>query len=191
MPHPALSSPAEQSRCEVRLLPESSRHSPGGKAVHLSVLSCTTRGFSCARLYSRTGGLLPRHFTLTQHYFRPGAPGLEPSPSENGAGRYIFCDTFRRLRLALPVARAFARRATYRCSDFPLPQIALRAAIACHAENYIWHRLVLQPMPSCLGVQAKRSIRRAKVKSTSVRPPAECVAKVSFTLFHRISISGW
>ena len=189
MPHPALSSPPEQNRREARLLPESFRRQPVGKAVHLSVLSCTTRGFSCARLYSRAGGLLPRHFTLTQHLFR--APHLKLNiSSENGAGRYIFCDTIRRLGLALLVARAFARRAAYRCSDFPLPQTALRAAIACHDENYIWRRPVLQPTPSWLRDQARRSILLARVKSMSVKPPAECVARVSFTLFQRISISG-
>ena len=59
-----------KNRREARLLPESFRYQPVGKAVHLSVLSCTARGFSCARLYSRAGGLLPRHFTLTQHCFR-------------------------------------------------------------------------------------------------------------------------
>ena len=59
-----------KNRREARLLPESFPYQSVGKAVHLSVLSCTTRGFSCARLYSRAGGLLPRHFTLTQHCFR-------------------------------------------------------------------------------------------------------------------------
>src|SRR5215469_7343558 len=63
-----------KNRREARLLPESFPYQSVGKAVHLSVLSCTARGFSCARLYSRAGGLLPRHFTLTRHYFELGAP---------------------------------------------------------------------------------------------------------------------
>ena len=190
MPQLALSSPPEQKPARGATITREFPVSTGRKG-----------GPSLCSVLHRPGfflrpALQPNRWALTPP-FHP-YPALFPapdlklnSPSENGAGRYIFCDTFRRLGLALLVARAFARRAAYRCSDFPLPQIALRAAIACHNEIIYGTARCCNRRATWPGDQTRRSILRAKVKSMSVNPPAECVARVSFTLFHRISISGW
>ena len=126
----------------MRLIPEGFfPHSrENGRATLPSALSCTTWGFSCGSAYAKARWALTPPF---QPYPAPPLRHFDSSACsvyqrrKGSAGRYIFCDTFRRLGLALLVARAFARRAAYRCSDFPLPQIVLRAAIACHNQNYI------------------------------------------------------
>ncbi len=76
-------------------------------AAMLPVRPCTIRGLSCLLDYSRSGGLLPRRFTL-----------VAPSPFGSG-GRFVFCDTFRHPRFSPEVPAISSRRIAMWCSDFP------------------------------------------------------------------------
>ena len=68
---------------------------------------CTRWGFPCLRACAWSGGLLPRHFTLTQPFLKPAVAmqhkpiartkllrRLRPAASGK-AGRYVFCGTIR------------------------------------------------------------------------------------------------
>src|SRR5207302_6132761 len=81
----------------------------------LPVLSCTAWGFSCPAGRPAGGGLLPRLFT------RSGT-------CLNKCWWFVFCDTFRRLRLAPKAPACSTRHAALWCSDFPLPQAFARSS---------------------------------------------------------------
>ena len=102
------------------------------------VLSCTSWGFSCPGVCTPGGELLPRLFTLTT------------ASVQASSGRFVFCDTVRRRRLAPPVPACCTRHDALWCSDFPLagnaPVRAARPpAIVCHSGmKLIQRRSVLQ-----------------------------------------------
>jgi hypothetical protein len=83
---------------------------PGRKATD-SLFCLALQGVSRTPVLTDTaGGLLPRLFTLTQ---RPRLKLGHVRASGEGAGRYIFCDTFRQPQLSPTAARTFARLAAF------------------------------------------------------------------------------
>ena len=104
------------SAADTRDLPRSLQKRAGlERAAPLSpIWPCTRWGFPCLRACAWSGGLLPRHFTLTQPLLK--AIGIDQReapralarslrcrsalPTASGrAGRFVFCGTFRRQRL--------------------------------------------------------------------------------------------
>ena len=99
----------------MRLLPGSCPARARPARRRLPVMSCTTWGFSCPGACAPGGGLLPRLFTLTRR---------------RSAGRFVFCDTFRRAGLSPGAPAHSTRHVAWRCSDFPLrrPEPAQRSS---------------------------------------------------------------
>jgi hypothetical protein len=95
---------AQPKWCGVRLVPEVSNFRLRGKnrARRPCPLLCLApHGVSHATSFTRrSGGLLPRLFNLAPHHFGGALPFLALGRSQSGAGRYIFCDTFRRPKLS-------------------------------------------------------------------------------------------
>jgi len=78
------------------------------------------------RLHEGPVGSYPAFSTLPRTILARRGSLLESSDSDqNGAGRYIFCDTFRHLELSPQIPSLFARHAALWCSDFPLAQQGL------------------------------------------------------------------
>ena len=93
----------------------------------LPLLCLAPHGVSHATPFTqRSGGLLPRLFNLAPLHFGHVLPFSPFRRSQSGAGRYIFCDTFRHLELTPQMPSLFARHAALWCSDFPLAQQGLR-----------------------------------------------------------------
>ena len=69
-----------------------------GRAASLPIWSCSVWGLPCLRLYSRSGALLPHHFTLTPALAvraEPFGSSPRPGPERPVPRRYIFCGTGR------------------------------------------------------------------------------------------------
>lgn len=131
---------AQPKWCGVRLVPEVSNFRLRGKnrARRPCPLLCLApHGVSHATSFTRrSGGLLPRLFNLAPHHFGGALPFLALGRSQSGAGRYIFCDTFRHLELSPQLPSLFARHAALWCSDFPLAQQGIAPATTRHSPTH-------------------------------------------------------
>ena len=90
-----------------------------GPRPWIPIWSCSGWGLPCHLRYRKRGALLPHLFTLTQHLIfrcedasieKPAFPGFrnEPLGTEKlGAGRYIFCGTFRDAAVASRAPRCY------------------------------------------------------------------------------------
>jgi hypothetical protein len=117
--------------CGVRLVPEVSIFRLRGKNRAGDPLLCFVlhrMGFLMRpRLHEGPVGSYPAFSTLPRTILGPTRPLSFESlvQPQSGAGRYIFCDTFRHLELSPQIPSLFARHAALWCSDFPLAQQGL------------------------------------------------------------------
>ena len=106
--------------------------------------------FRAISAYAKSGGLLPRLFTLTQHHL---ASARHRSRNEayrlvsrhlvqDGAGRYIFCDTFRYPGLTLPGRPRFHGACCLSVFGLSSGKISVKPAITCHGRKIAWSGLV-------------------------------------------------
>lgn len=80
-----IGSPQSSSGLPALPSPDCSGELAGPTNKAEPIQPCTAWGLPCLRCRHRSGGLLPRRFTLT------------PEESESLLGRFIFCGTFRRV----------------------------------------------------------------------------------------------
>jgi hypothetical protein len=121
---------AQPKWCGVRLIPEVSIFRLRGKNRAGDPILCFVlhrMGFLMRpRFHEGPVGSYPAFSTLPRTILARRGSLLESSDSDqNGAGRYIFCDTFRHLELSPQIPSLFARHAALWCSDFPLAQQGL------------------------------------------------------------------
>jgi hypothetical protein len=122
----------------VRLVPEVSIFRLRGKNRAGDPLLCFVlhrMGFLMRpRLHEGPVGSYPAFSTLPRTTLGPTRPLSFESlvQPQSGAGRYIFCDTFRYLELSPQIPSLFARHAALWCSDFPLAQQGIAPATTRH-----------------------------------------------------------
>jgi hypothetical protein len=180
---PTITASAPLKRCGVRLIPEdfSSRirgRNRAGDPILCSVLH--HMGFLDAASFARNPvGSYPAFSTLPRTTSVAGdRHSFSPVDLRSGAGRCIFCDTFRLPGLWSRDPPFFTGHAALRCSDFPLarqsePATACYTPVTLHHGTRDFHRLRVSKITewffSIPGASNQKYARVASAKSLEFR----------------------
>jgi hypothetical protein len=136
----------------------------------LPIWSCSVWGLPCLRLYSRSGALLPHHFTLTP---APKPQAASGSPSKGGVAEAVsFLWHWPSMGFKAHVPDVI-RHTALRSSDFPPPD--------CPRKQTIRQR---PPGPPAKTYSTANRVRAFHSNSARLLPRSKCIS-ICFTNLNR------